>query len=63
MTATFEHQEKEALPLITGEGKEVRLILGNAWAVKTFSEMFYADAVLQPSAKIALPDNHEDRGL
>lgn len=67
MTATFEHQDKEALPLITVEGKEVRFILGNAWGqrapVKTFSEMFHADAVLQPGAKIALPDNHEDRGL
>ncbi|HSP31674.1 MAG TPA: pirin family protein [Halomonas sp.] len=65
--ATFEHQGQEALPLLTGEGKEVRLILGNAWGarapVQTFSEMFYADAVLQPGAKLPLPDNHEDRGL
>ncbi len=65
--ATFEHQAQEAQPLLTGEGKEVRLILGNAWGarapVHTFSEMFYADAVLQPGAKLPLPDNHEDRGL
>ncbi|HMM65042.1 MAG TPA: pirin family protein, partial [Mesorhizobium sp.] len=65
--ATFEHQDKDALPFITGEGKQVRLILGNAWGqrapVKTFSEMFYADAVLVPGAKLPLPDNHEDRGL
>ena len=50
-----------------GEGKEVRLILGNAYGerapVKVASEMFYADAVLQPGASIPLPDDHEDRGV
>jgi redox-sensitive bicupin YhaK (pirin superfamily) len=65
--ATFEHQDKDALPFITGEGKQVRLILGNAWGerapVKTFSEMFYADAVLLAGARLPLPDNHEDRGI
>ena len=65
--AAFEHAPKEALPLLEGEGKEVRLILGDAWGetapVKTASEMFYADAVLAPSAKLPLPDNHEDRGI
>ena len=49
-----------------GEGKELRLILGNAYGerapVETASEMFYADAVLQPGAKLPLPDDHEDRG-
>lgn len=65
--ASFEHQGADTLPFLTGEGKEVRLILGNAWGerapVKTFSEMFYADAVLEAGAKLPLPDNHEDRGL
>ncbi len=65
--ASFEHQGADALPFLTGEGKQVRLILGNAWGerapVKTFSEMFYADAVLEAGAKLPLPDNHEDRGL
>lgn len=65
--AAFEHHGKTALPFLQGEGKEVRLILGNAWGetapAKSFSEMFYADAVLQAGAKIPLPDNHEDRGL
>ena len=65
--ASFEHQPKDALPFLDGEGKQVRLILGNAWGerapVKTFSEMFYADAVLAPGAQIPLPDEHEDRGL
>lgn len=62
----FQHAPSDALPVLEGEGKEVRLILGSAWGedapVKTASEMFYVDAVLQPGAKIPLPDNHEDRG-
>ncbi|MGO2006946.1 pirin family protein [Vreelandella alkaliphila] len=65
--ASFAHHGQETLPLLKGEGKEVRLILGTAWGeqapVQTFSEMFYADAVLQPGAKLPLPDGHEDRGL
>ncbi|MEL6520569.1 MAG: pirin family protein [Pseudomonadota bacterium] len=65
--AGFEHHGKGALPFIEGDGKEVRLIIGNAWGeqapTKTFTEMFYADAVLQPGARIPLPENHEDRGV
>ncbi|WP_300029645.1 pirin family protein [uncultured Roseobacter sp.] len=65
--AAFEHAPKDTLPFLQGEGKEVRLILGTAWGetapVSTFSEIFYADAVLEAGAKIPLPDNHEDRGV
>ncbi|WP_299206385.1 pirin family protein [uncultured Tateyamaria sp.] len=65
--ADFQHAPKDTLPFLEGEGKEVRLILGDAWGerapVKTFSEMFYADAVLEAGARIPLPDNHEDRGV
>lgn len=63
----FEHHGQGVLPLIEGEGKQVRLILGNAYGktapVKTFCEMFYADVVLATGARLPLPDNHEDRGL
>lgn len=63
----FEHHARDALPLIEGEGKQVKLILGNAYGerspVTTYSEMFYADAVLAAGATLALPDNHEDRGI
>lgn len=65
--AAFEHHGADALPVLDGEGKQVRLILGDAWGerapVKTFNEMFYADAVLAAGARLPLPDNHEDRGL
>jgi redox-sensitive bicupin YhaK (pirin superfamily) len=65
--AGFEHQGKEALPLIEAEGAKARLILGEAWGkrapVSVFNEMFYADVELAPGAKAPLPDGHEDRGL
>lgn len=65
--AGFQHAARDDLPFLEGEGKEVRLILGDAWGerapVQTFSEMFYADAVLEAGATIPLPDNHEDRGV
>ncbi len=67
MNAGFEHHGKDALPYLESEGKKVRLIIGNAYGerapTKTFSEMFYADAVLDPGALLPLPDNHEDRGI
>ncbi len=65
--ARFEHHGKAALPFMEAEGKQVRLILGTAWGerapAETYSEMFYADAVLAPGAILPLPDDHEDRGL
>ena len=64
--ASFRHAGKDDLPVLEGEGKQVRVILGNVWGasapVETTSEMFYADAVLAPGAAIPLPDNQEDRG-
>ncbi|MBC8131244.1 MAG: pirin family protein [Rhizobiaceae bacterium] len=65
--ASFEHRGAAELPVLEGEGKTVRLILGTAYGerapVKTFSQMFYADAQLQPGARLPLPDGHEDRGV
>lgn len=64
--AAFIHAPRGDLPLMEGEGKEVRLILGEAYGerapVETPSEMFYLDAVLEPGAGLPMPDNHEDRG-
>ena len=65
--AAFIHLGKDHLPELEGEGKQVRLILGHAWGEKVGldmpSEVFYADAALQPGASIPLPDDHEDRGV
>ncbi|KUP92780.1 pirin family protein [Tritonibacter horizontis] len=67
MAPLFEHHDRAALPVLEGEGKEVRLILGAAWGARApvtmLSEAFYADVVLQPAAKLPMPDDHEDRGL
>lgn len=64
---TFQHFSQEALPVLEGEGKTVRVILGNAWGqnapARTFSDMFYADAALLAGASIPLPTGHEDRGV
>ena len=65
--AAFEHHGEADLPFLQGEGKQVRLIIGNAYGerapTKTFTEMFYADAVLEAGASLPMPDNHEDRGI
>lgn len=65
--ARFDNLKPQDLPLLEGEGKTVRLILGTAWGqqvpLRLSSETFYADAILQPGAAIPLPDNHEDRGV
>ncbi|MEM7685561.1 MAG: pirin family protein, partial [Pseudomonadota bacterium] len=63
----FEHVPEASLPVIEGEGKHVRLILGSAYGekapVQTFSDMFYADVVLEAGTAFPLPDDHEDRGI
>ena len=62
----FHHHAKDTLPLLEDDGKQVRLIMGHAYGetapVSTFSDMFYADVVLEAGAGIPLPDDHEDRG-
>ncbi len=64
--AAFIHAPKADLPLMDGEGKQVRLIMGDAYGsrapAETPSEMFYLDAILEPGAALPMPDNHEDRG-
>ncbi len=65
--AAFSHTVAGDLPLLQGEGKEVRLILGQAWGerspVATASETLYADVALEAHAAIPMPDDSEDRGL
>ena len=64
--AAFVHAPQAELPILEGEGKQVRLILGDAYGARapvgTPSEMLYLDAVLEPGASLPMPDNHEDRG-
>lgn len=63
----FVHARADDLPVLEGEGKSVRVVLGSAYGaeapVATPSEMFYLDATLTAGAALPLPDNHEDRGV
>jgi redox-sensitive bicupin YhaK (pirin superfamily) len=65
--AAFHNSPAAALPVLEGEGKRVRLILGDAWGARAPvplpHETFYADAELAPGAALPLPDNQEDRGV
>lgn len=67
MQAEFEHHDQNALPEIEGEGKTVKLILGDLYGerspVTTHSGIFYGDAVLDARSQLKMPENHEDRGV
>lgn len=65
--AAFVHAPASELPVVEGEGKHVRVILGEIYgasaSVETASETFYADAILEAGQGLPMPDNHEDRGV
>ena len=62
---TFHHHGQAELPIITGDGATVRLAVGSLYGerapVATFSEMFFADVMLEASAKLPLDASHEER--
>jgi redox-sensitive bicupin YhaK (pirin superfamily) len=62
---SFYHHGKDALPVIAGDGATVRLAVGSLYGerapVSTFSEMFFADVVLEAGAKLPLDASHEER--
>ncbi len=61
----FAHHGAAVLPVIEDGGVWLRLVAGTGWGqaapVRTHSELFYADAVLQPGAALPMPDRHEER--
>ncbi len=62
---TFAHHGKAELPVITGDGVTVRLIVGSLYGerapTKTFTEMFYADITLEQGARLPIDATHEER--
>ena len=62
----FAHHGAGELPVIEDGGARLRLVAGTGWGlrapVRTPSELFYADAVLQAGAALPMPDGHEERG-
>jgi redox-sensitive bicupin YhaK (pirin superfamily) len=63
----FTHYPAQALPVIEGEGKTVRVIAGSSFGkvspVKTLSQLFYVDVVCQPGASLALESEHQERAI
>ena len=67
MQAAFAHHGSEALPRIAGEGKRVRLILGEAFGARSPVEFphptLYAEAVLAPGAVLPFDADYDERGI
>ena len=63
----FAHHPAATLPLIESGSVSLRLIAGSLFGerapVETFSEMFYADAMLDAGATLELSTEHEERAV
>jgi redox-sensitive bicupin YhaK (pirin superfamily) len=61
----FVHHAAGTLPVVEDGGATLRLIAGHGWGlrapVRTPSDLFYADAMLQPGAPLPMPEDHEER--
>jgi redox-sensitive bicupin YhaK (pirin superfamily) len=61
----FAHHGTDELPLREDRNATLRLIVGTLDGqrspVKTFSEMFYVDALLKPGGLLSLSDEHQER--
>jgi redox-sensitive bicupin YhaK (pirin superfamily) len=64
---SFIHHPAATLPVIERPGATVRVIAGRAFGVRSpvavFSETLYATAALAPGATLAVPADHEERGV
>jgi redox-sensitive bicupin YhaK (pirin superfamily) len=67
LPAAFAHHGADSLPILEDKGVHLRLIAGEGWGcrspVLTHWPLFYADATLEPSARLPIPDEHEERGV
>ncbi len=67
MAPIFEHHAAEDLPRIEGEGKRVRVIMGQMYGqrspVQFPHESFYAEAVLAPGAILPLDPDYDERAV
>ncbi len=63
----FAHYPASDLPLIEADGADIRLIAGSLFGetspVRTHSDLFYAEVVLRPGARMALEPGHVERGV
>jgi redox-sensitive bicupin YhaK (pirin superfamily) len=63
----FVHYDASGLPILTGEGKSVRVIAGEVLGarspVRTSSPMFYADVQLEAGASLPLDAAYDERAI
>jgi redox-sensitive bicupin YhaK (pirin superfamily) len=63
----FSHYAASEIPVISGDGKTVRVIagsiLGETSPVRTSSPMFYADVALSAGATVPLDPGYEERAI
>jgi redox-sensitive bicupin YhaK (pirin superfamily) len=64
---TFAHHPETDLPRIEGEGKRIRLIMGEAYGQRSPAAFphpsFYAEAVLAPGAVLPLDPDYDERAI
>ena len=64
---SFTHHPAASLPQVSLPGARLRVILGSAYGatspVRVYSETFYVSAELEAGAELALPADHEERGV
>jgi redox-sensitive bicupin YhaK (pirin superfamily) len=67
MAPAFNHHEGAKLPLLTGEGKTVRVVAGQLFGVTspvaTLSDTFFADVLLSIGARLPLDPAYEERAI
>ncbi len=66
-TAAFAHYDAGQLPRISGEGKTVRIVMGQLYGQTSPAEFphptFYAEAVLAPGAVLPLDADYDERAI
>jgi redox-sensitive bicupin YhaK (pirin superfamily) len=63
----FAHHGSATLPIVSGEGKTVRVLVGALYGarspVQSFSETLYADIALDANTNLPIPAEHEERAI
>jgi redox-sensitive bicupin YhaK (pirin superfamily) len=67
MEADFAHHASAEFPLVNGDGKAVRVVIGSLYGarspVATASETIFADVVLKAGSMLPLDAGHEERAI
>ncbi len=63
----FNHYSEQQLPTVEIDGVAIRVLIGKAFGieseVRTFSETIYVEAVLQPGARLTMPQHVGERAI